>query len=243
LFKVLVEACKNFSDKYAIIVSTGDEKTYQKYANTPLNSDQILMVPHTPQVEILKRAHLFITHAGMNSVSEAVNYGVPVICLPLSGDQPFVAWRVADELNLGIRLQPDDTLTVGRVSDAIRTILKDPGYRTRAQKYSAISKKFSGHFEACNLTVKLIQEHETKKKTFQFIGEPPVDAIDDNFSLTTNLIKSVEPGNNQQSNEDECSVMMKNSERLSASKKMTYQDDIKSSKKHKKFSFSFGKKK
>jgi hypothetical protein len=88
LFQVLVEACKFFSREYAVIVSTGDEKAYEKYANSPLNSDTILLIPHTPQVEILKIANLFITHAGMNSVSEAINYGVPIICLPLSGDQP-----------------------------------------------------------------------------------------------------------------------------------------------------------
>jgi hypothetical protein len=164
LFTVLVEACKHFADRYAIIVSTGDEKTYTKYANSALNSDNILLVPHTPQVEILKRAHLFITHAGMNSVSEAVNYGVPIICLPLSGDQPFVAWRVADELQLGIRLQPDDSLTVERVKSTINTILSDPSYRERAQAYSNVSKGYAGHRAACELTVKLIQEHELKLK-------------------------------------------------------------------------------
>jgi hypothetical protein len=83
LFKVLVNACKFYSKEYAIIVSTGDEKTYKKYADSELNNGSILFVPHTPQVEILKRANLFITHAGMNSVNEAIHYGVPIICLPL----------------------------------------------------------------------------------------------------------------------------------------------------------------
>ena len=179
LFSVLVEACKYFSDKYAIIVSTGDEKTYNKYINSSLNSENILMVAHTPQVEILKRAHLFITHAGMNSVSEAVHYGVPIICLPLSGDQPFVAWRVADDLGLGIRLKPDDTLTVDRVKTTISTILNDPTYRKKALKFSQMSKNYLGHKTACDLTVKLIQENELKEKfktsqqhQQQFVSQP-----------------------------------------------------------------------
>lgn len=164
LFTILVEACECFTDKYAVIVSTGDEKTLQKYANTPLHSrGNILMVPHTPQVEILKRAHLFITHAGMNSVSEAVNYGVPIICLPLSGDQPFVAWRVADELRLGIRLQPDSTLNVERVKSTIETILNDPTYRQRAQEYSNISKTYAGHKTACDITVQFVKENELRE--------------------------------------------------------------------------------
>jgi hypothetical protein len=188
LFTVLVEACKHFADRYAIIVSTGDEKTYTKYANSALNSENILLVPHTPQVEILKRAHLFITHAGMNSVSEAVNYGVPIICLPLSGDQPFVAWRVADELELGIRLQPDDTLTVEKVKSTINTILSDPSYRERAKQYSTISKSYAGHKSACDLTVKLIQENELeqKEKDFKSPAQPQTNPTTPLAATATN---------------------------------------------------------
>lgn len=160
LFQVLVEACKFFAHEYAVIVSTGDEKAYEKYANSPLNSDSILLVPHTPQVEILKIAHLFITHAGMNSVSEAINYGVPIICLPLSGDQPFVAWRVADELGMGIRLQPDSTLTVDKVKESISEILTNPSYKQQATHLSKISQTYTGHVTACDLTINFIQEND-----------------------------------------------------------------------------------
>ena len=166
LFTVLVEACKYYANDYAVIVSTGDEKTYEKYKNNNLNSDgKILLVPHTPQVEILKRAHLFITHAGMNSVSEAVNYGVPIICLPLSGDQPFVAWRVADELGMGIRLQPDSNLTIEKVKNTINEILKNPVYRNRANDLSKISKRYNGHKTACDLTVNLLKQDEIEKSS------------------------------------------------------------------------------
>ena len=160
LFTVLVEACKHYADDYAVIVSTGDQKTYEKFVNTSLNSENILLVPHTPQVELLKKAHLFITHAGMNSVSEAVNYGVPIICLPLSGDQPFVAWRVADELGVGIRLQPDKHLTIDKVKTAIDTIINNPIYRERAHNFSLISKTYDGHKLACEHIVNFLKQHE-----------------------------------------------------------------------------------
>ncbi|CAF0718066.1 unnamed protein product [Brachionus calyciflorus] len=161
LFKILIEGCKIFSDKYAVIVSTGDEKTYEKYAGLYTN-ENILLIPHTPQVEILKRAHLFITHAGMNSVSEAVNYGVPIICIPLSGDQPFVAWRVADELGIGIRLQPDESLTVERVIASVKTILNDPSYREKAQELARLSKNYAGHKTAKDHTIKFLHDYEAK---------------------------------------------------------------------------------
>lgn len=51
LFRVLVEACKCYANDYSIIISTGDETTYEKYSQS--TSENILFVPHTPQVEIL----------------------------------------------------------------------------------------------------------------------------------------------------------------------------------------------
>lgn len=163
LFQVLVEACKFYADKYAIIVSTGDEKTYEKYATSDLNSDEILLVPHTPQVEILKRSHLFITHAGMNSVSEAITYGVPIITLPLSGDQPFVAWRLCDDLNMGIRLQPDpETLTVELVRETIGKLLTNPIYRQEANRLSEISNKYNGTKIATDMIVEFVNKSEAE---------------------------------------------------------------------------------
>lgn len=161
LFQVLIEATTQFAKDYAVIVSTGDEKTYAKYINSSLASPDILLIPHTPQIEILKRANLFITHAGMNSVSEAINYGVPIICLPLSGDQPFVAWRVADELGIGIRLQPNESLTVEKVRDAIETVLTNKSYREKAQELATISKSYSGHKSAAEHTIQFLHDNET----------------------------------------------------------------------------------
>jgi UDP:flavonoid glycosyltransferase YjiC (YdhE family) len=64
------------------------EESFRVHENT-------LLLPFAPQVDILKRASLFITHAGMNSVSESIQYGVPLICVPQYGDQPLVAYRVS----------------------------------------------------------------------------------------------------------------------------------------------------
>lgn len=161
LFKVLIRASTRFARDYAVIISTGDEKNYDKYMNSSLASPDILLIPHTPQIEILKRASLFITHAGMNSVSEAINYGVPIICLPLSGDQPFVAWRVADELGAGVRLQPNDELTEEVVEQAMRKVLNDPSYRQKALALSQISKCYAGHKSAVEHTVQFLLDNET----------------------------------------------------------------------------------
>ncbi|MEN0015952.1 MAG: nucleotide disphospho-sugar-binding domain-containing protein, partial [Solirubrobacteraceae bacterium] len=48
-----------------------------------------------PQLELLRRAELFVTHGGMNSVHEALWHGVPMVVFPQAADQPVVGARIA----------------------------------------------------------------------------------------------------------------------------------------------------
>ena len=52
-------------------------------------SDNILLVPFAPKLEILKRASLFVAHCGMNRTPETVHFGVPIKDVPQMGDQFF----------------------------------------------------------------------------------------------------------------------------------------------------------
>lgn len=47
-----------------------------------------------PQVKILSRSLLFITHGGCSSIKEAIYFGVPMIVFPHCWDQPGMAARV-----------------------------------------------------------------------------------------------------------------------------------------------------
>lgn len=159
LFDVIIETLKEFSLNYAIIVSIGNEKLYLQY-NEKYKLSNILLMPYVPQVEVLKRTHLFLTHAGMNSISEAVHYGTPIVCIPLSGDQPFIAWHVTKELNMGIRLVSNENLTSEKLKSAMNEVLTDALYRQRATELSEISKRYPGHLNASELIV----EYMLKKK-------------------------------------------------------------------------------
>jgi len=56
-----------------------------------------------PQLEVLKKADVFVTHGGMNSVNEGLSFGVPMVVIPFMSDQPTNARRI-EELGLGKRL-------------------------------------------------------------------------------------------------------------------------------------------
>ena len=60
------------------------------------NIENFKLYNYVPQLEVLQHADVFVTHGGMNSSSEALYYGVPLVVIPVTGDQPFVAKRLTE---------------------------------------------------------------------------------------------------------------------------------------------------
>jgi zeaxanthin glucosyltransferase len=54
-----------------------------------------IIVNQTPQLEVLKRTSVCVTHAGLNTVLESLAQGVPQVAIPITFDQPGVATRIA----------------------------------------------------------------------------------------------------------------------------------------------------
>lgn len=118
-YKLCVSAFRD-SDYY-VYMSIGAKCEVSQLGEIPSN---FLVQNFLPQLEILKRADVFITHAGFNSVNEALYFGVPMLALPQVNDQPMVAKRLVS-LGLGMaenmkELSPDilksktDTLVMER---------------------------------------------------------------------------------------------------------------------------------
>lgn len=116
---------------YQVVLATGDKIDPSTLATPPAN---FLVQPYVPQLEILQRAALFITHGGMNSTSEALLYGVPLIVVPQHGDQFLVASRVV-EVGAGLMLPAAQA-----VPDALKgmamQVLSAPNFKTCAQAMS-----------------------------------------------------------------------------------------------------------
>ena len=125
-----------------------DEERYELPEN-------VVLVPFAPQIEILKRASLFITHSGLNSTSEAIFYGVPMIRLPISADQPYVAMRM-EELKIGKKLDYK-TFDKFQMSNLICEILNDYHFTERVLKYSRLSRRHNGSARAADLLVQIIK--------------------------------------------------------------------------------------
>jgi MGT family glycosyltransferase len=85
-----------------------------------------------PQLQVLSQASLFLTHGGMNSVSEALWQEVPLLVFPQHGDQHLVVARVA-ELGAGLVLSPPD-IVPGRLRDTADRVLREPAFRAGVRR-------------------------------------------------------------------------------------------------------------
>ena len=65
----------------------------------------------------------FVMHCGVNGVYEALYHSVPLICLPLFGDQFDVAARVSSK-EIGIQLDVS-TLTSSDLVEQMRKVIED----------------------------------------------------------------------------------------------------------------------
>ncbi len=84
-----------------------------------------------PQLALLQRASMVITHAGLNTTLESLAQGLPMVALPIANEQPGIAARVrhvgAGELLKIGGLKP------GTLRKTVETVLNDPKYRQNAQ--------------------------------------------------------------------------------------------------------------
>ncbi|HAQ87405.1 MAG TPA: zeaxanthin glucosyltransferase [Pseudomonas sp.] len=85
-----------------------------------------------PQRAMLARADAVITHAGLNTVLDALEAGVPSLALPIAFDQPGVAARVV-HAGVGLKLDPR-LASRRRIVQGLRRLLGEPGFAERARK-------------------------------------------------------------------------------------------------------------
>ncbi len=101
-FHTCVQAFKD--SPYFVIMSIGHRFTEKDLPAVPSN---MYVQNYVPQLEILKKASIFITHAGMNSVTESLSFSVPMICIPQTGEQMLNALRI-QQIGAGVVLEEEE---------------------------------------------------------------------------------------------------------------------------------------
>ncbi|XP_072946224.1 UDP-glycosyltransferase UGT5-like [Epargyreus clarus] len=87
-----------------------------------------------PQLSVLKhpKIKLFITHGGLQSIHDAINAGVPMIGIPMFGDQ----WYNTEKyVHFGIGVQVNmELLSEDKLMAALRTVISEESYRRNIVK-------------------------------------------------------------------------------------------------------------
>ena len=118
-----------------VIISCGKSVDIARFGELPEN---IKIYDSVDQLEVLSRADAFITHCGMNSVSESLYMATPMALYAQTNEQEAVARRVR-EIGAGVDLKDD---SVEGIRNTVKEILNTPSYRNAA-------KSCSDDFRAC----------------------------------------------------------------------------------------------
>ena len=113
------------------ILSVGKQTDIQALGKMPAN---FIVRSSVPQLDVLQRAAVFITHGGMNSVLEGLYYGVPLILIPQQAEQLMIGLYVAAQ-GAGLVLREHvagQRITSGELRHSLERIMAEPRFREAA---------------------------------------------------------------------------------------------------------------
>ncbi|XP_078301025.1 UDP-glucuronosyltransferase 3A1-like isoform X2 [Panthera onca] len=100
----------------------------------------VKIVDWLPQNDLLAhpRIRLFVTHGGLNSIMEAIQHGVPIVGIPVLGDQPENMVRVeAKKFGVSIQLKQIKAETLAL---KMKEVIEDKRYKSAAVAASIIRR-------------------------------------------------------------------------------------------------------
>ena len=120
-----IEALKG--ENVDVIISCGKSVDTADFGELPGN---VRVYSSVNQPEVLSRADAFITHCGMNSVSESLYMATPMVLYAQTNEQEAVARRVR-EIGAGTDLKDDSP---AGIRETVRKVLNTPSYKNAAQE-------------------------------------------------------------------------------------------------------------
>ncbi|MEH2319341.1 glycosyltransferase [Nostoc sp.] len=149
VFKSIAEACNDLDAQ--LVISLGGSATPEALGSLPGNP---LVVGYAPQLALLQKATLTITHAGMNTTLESLNNGVPMVAIPVANDQPGIAARVA-WAGAGEAI-PLSSVNVPKLRTAIQKVLTEDSYKKNAIRLQEAIQKAGGVSRAIDIVEQVV---------------------------------------------------------------------------------------
>jgi MGT family glycosyltransferase len=141
-----------------VIISVGQAFHVRKLKNIPSN---IRIYKSVPQLEVLKTADVFVTHGGMNSVSEALVCGTPMVVIPFVSDQPVNAGCM-EKLGVGKRLEYS-AVNKDTLKECVMSVLSDTGIQGNIAKIQKLIEKAPGNGGGAEIIMNYFKEDNAEK--------------------------------------------------------------------------------
>ncbi|MBD2461987.1 glycosyltransferase [Oscillatoria sp. FACHB-1407] len=151
LFSLIAEACATLDVQLVIALGGGLEP--EEVSQLPGNP---IVVKYAPQLELLKRASLCITHAGLNTVLESLNNAVPLVAIPLADDQLGVAARIA--WSGAGELLSLSNLDVSKLRNTVQKVLNQKDYKRHAVRLQSAIHHSGGVKYAADIIEEVITQ-------------------------------------------------------------------------------------
>jgi MGT family glycosyltransferase len=157
VYKIILETVEKVPEAQ-VVLSIGTNIDLDRLEPIPLGT---IVVRRAPQIELLKRAALCITHAGLNTTLESLAQGVPMVAIPIAFDQPGISARIAHH---GVGEFVDlDNLSVDNLLELIRKVLTNRSYVERVHYFKEVIAKTRGLDVAADVIEQAFQKELAEK--------------------------------------------------------------------------------
>ncbi|MDJ0633676.1 MAG: glycosyltransferase [Xenococcaceae cyanobacterium MO_188.B29] len=149
IFHMIAEACVGLDVQ--LVIALGGGEAPESLPELPGNT---IVVGYAPQLELLQKAILTITHAGMNTTLESLSNGVPMVAIPITNDQPGVAARIA-WTGTG-KVVPLGKVSVEKLREAIKQVLTEDSYKKNALRLQEAIRRAGGVSRAADIIEQVV---------------------------------------------------------------------------------------
>ena len=152
-FRTCMEAFRD--EAVDVIISAGQKFDIRRLKNI---SPNVHIYKSVPQVEVLKMADVFVTHGGMNSISEALTAAVPMVVIPFSSDQPTNA-RSVEKLGAGKKMDYS-SVDKDSLKDTVLSVLNDNDIRSNLLKVQTLIQNAPGNKGGAEMILRFYQNQQ-----------------------------------------------------------------------------------
>ena len=144
IFQCIADACQGLDVQ--LVITHGGGMSAAAIRSLPGSP---LVVEYAPQLDVLAKASLTITHGGMNTVLDSLSQGVPLVAIPITFEQPGTGARIRwTETGKVLALSK---LSVSTLRAVVQQVLAKETYSRNAQKLQQAIQQAGGVKRAADL--------------------------------------------------------------------------------------------